>query len=105
MSSIANWSYTNLATVKPVTGRDKYGEPTFGEPYEIKCGWGASSKVGMSDGGQEFIVRHNIYTEDPRPKYLDHVQLNGHTAWEEIKSRQEWEMSAFGDTPDYQLQT
>lgn len=112
MSSIASWSYTNKATVKPVIGRDKYGEPEFGEPYEIACGWsmggqnwGANSKIGMADGGQEFIVRYEIYTEDPRPKYLDHVRLEGHELWEEIKSAREWEMSAFDDTSDYLLQT
>lgn len=107
MSKIARWTYTNTATVKPFLAKDKYGGVTYGEPYPIKCTWTANGTQGQgvrsatTPMGLQFVVKHMIYCEDARPKYLDMVQLNGHAEWEEIKSHTEWDMSPFKDSPDY----
>lgn len=106
MSQTANWSYTNKATVKPRTGNiDKYGDPEYGTEYEIACTWGANAKQAAANAGREFLVKNTIYTEDPRPQYLDMIKLNGSDQWEEIRERQAFDMSFFGEVPDYFLIT
>lgn len=112
MSKVARWSYRNTATVKPRTGEvDKYGQPEYGETYEIACSWGSSAKQykagaeQRSSSGTEYVIKNTIYTEDARPQYLDMIQLNGSTEWEEIRERQEFDMSPFNDVPDYFLIT
>lgn len=106
MSRVARWSYKNTAKVKPRTGNvDKYGNPEYGIEYEISCTWGANAKQAAANAGREFLVKNTIWTEDARPKYLDMIQLNGHSEWEEIRDRQEWDMSPFSDVPDYVLIT
>lgn len=106
MSKIARWSYTNTATIKPFVSRDEWGVITYGPEYQIKCTWTAENKQATTPAGLQFIGRHYIYTEDARPKYLDMVQLKGHSDWEEIKSHTEWDASMFKDPmPDYLLIT
>lgn len=106
LSKVARWSYRNKATVKPRTGEvDKYGQPVYGTEYEIKCTWGSNAKQLAALGGREYVIKNTIYTEDSRPKYLDMIQLNGSTEWEEIRERQEFDMSPFNDVPDYFLIT
>nr|MBO2511803.1 hypothetical protein [Gammaproteobacteria bacterium] len=106
MSKTASWSYTNTATVKPFVSIDPMTqESIYGEEYQIACTWTAKSEQARDDNGAEFVSRHEIFTEDPRPKYLDKIQLNGSTEWEEIRSVTGWDMSPFGETPDYRLVT
>ncbi|MBV7482523.1 hypothetical protein [Bordetella sp. BOR01] len=112
MSNTANWSYTNTATVRPFVRQDLMtGESEYGEPYTIACTWAASNEMERDLGGQsgargaEFIGRHVIYTEDPRPKYLDMIMFDGSNGWEEIRSVTNWDMSFFGETPDFRLVT
>lgn len=112
MSAIARWSYKNTATVKPFLSIDLMtGVTVYGPEYEIACGWVAEAKQERETGGQsgsrgaEFISQHIIYTEDPRPGYLDLILLSGRTDWEQIRSATMWEMAAFNDTPDYKLVT
>lgn len=112
MSNTANWSYANTATVRPFQSVDQWsGETIYGEEYTIACTWTAESQQEREMGGQsgargnEFVSRHIIFTEDPRPQYLDLIQLNGSEEWEEIRSRTQWDMSFFGETPDYRLVT
>lgn len=111
MSSTASWTYTNVATVRPVIGLDEYGGPAFGEQYQIACTWTAESKLETGLGGQsgsrgqEFVSRHTIYTEDPRPQYGDELIFEGSDGWEKIRSRTNWDMSFFGQIPDYKLIT
>lgn len=111
MSSIARWTYTNTADVLPLTGVDEYGKSTYGTPYTIACTWGTDGKqergVGGMSGAQgaELTNTDTIYTEDPRPQRLDKIKLNGHAAYQEIRGRIEYDMSPFGDTPDYELTT
>ncbi|QFY99415.1 glycoprotein [Pseudomonas aeruginosa] len=51
------------------------------------------------------MSRHQIYTEDRRPKYLDLIQFDGSNGWEEIRSVTSWDMSFFGEQPDFLLVT
>lgn len=112
MSATANWSYTNIATVKPFVSIDMMsGQTIYGEPFEIACTWAAKNEMMRAEGGQsgaqgaEFISRHMIYTEDKRPKYLDLIQFDGSDGWEEIRSVTNWDMSFFGEEPDFLLVT
>lgn len=105
MSEIANWSYTNTATITPFIARDKYGKSTYGEPYEIKCTWRAKAQQGVTPAGVQFITNSLIYTEDPRPKYLDMIQLNGSDKQDEIKGVGKDDMSMFAMAPDFILMT
>lgn len=105
MSNTANWSYTNVAQVRPVTGRDKWGAKTYGDEYQIACTWIAEATTHMGQDGREFVGRHTIYTEDTRPQYLDEVMFDGSNGWEEIRARTKWDMSFFKETPDFKLVT
>lgn len=107
MSSIARWSYKYTATVKPFVAYDqRTGETTFGAEYDIACGViGATDQDRMTVGGQEMVAKHIIYTEDDRPKYLDHIKFEGSDGWEEVRHKTFWEMAAFNDVPDYKLMT
>lgn len=105
MSSIARWSYKNVATVRPVLGLGEYGEATYGEPYVIACNWAADNSMSRQEDGQEFVGRHTIYTEDLRPQYGDEIQFEGSAGYERIRSRTVWEAAMFNDTPDAKLVT
>lgn len=111
MSSTANWSYTNVATIRPRIGESEWGGVEYGPEYEIACTWAAVTDqergVGGQSGGQgaELVMKHSIYTEDRRPKYLDLIRFDGSDGWEEIRSVQVWDMSFFDEEPDVLLVT
>lgn len=108
MSAISRWSYTNTATVRPWLSEDGYThEIVYGEPYEIACTWAAESKTMVGANGVEFTSDYIIWSEDPRPKYLDLIKLNtvAETDWQEIRSHMEWDMQMFDDVPDYRTVT
>lgn len=105
MSEVARWTYTNTATVKPLVGVDEWGASTYGPEYTIACTWGTDGKQERRDDGAELVSTDTIYTEDPRPKRLDLIRLNGHDEFQEIRGRVEYDMSFFNDTPDYELKT
>lgn len=109
MSNTANWSYTNTAKVKTRISVDQWsGETVYSEPYEINCTWSAKAQEERDDNGQEFVSKNEIFTEDERPKHLDLILLNGQdeaTDWQEIRSVTSWDMSFFGEVPDYKLVT
>lgn len=107
MSELARWTYTNSATIKPFESVDEWGASTYGTEYEIACTWGTDGKQERQSGanGAELVDTDTIYTEDPRPKRLDMIRLNGHDEFQEIRGRVEWDMSPFGETPDYKLTT
>lgn len=106
MSNTANWSYTNTAQVRPFEGIDLMtGVTTYGDEYEIACTWTAEGNQERSNDGAEFVSRFTIYTEDSRPKYLDMIQLAGDDEWQEIRAHTWWDMSFFGELPDYRLVT
>lgn len=111
MSATASWSYTNSATVKPFEGLDVWGKASYGDEYAIACTWGTDGKQERNVGGQsgaggaELVDGDTIYTEDPRPKRLDMIRLNGHDDFQEIRGRVEYDMTPFGEIPDYKLTT
>ncbi|OWI97528.1 hypothetical protein [Pseudomonas aeruginosa] len=112
MSETSRWSYTNTATVRPFLHFDlSTQEAVYGLEYEIACTWTAKSEQMREEGGQsgargaEFVSRHQIFTEDRRPKYLDLIQFDGSNGWEEIRSVTNWDMSFFGEQPDFLLVT
>ncbi len=105
MSATAAWSYTNTATVRPFTGSGEWGGASYGPEYEIACTWAAKAEQMRDATGAEFVSRSQIFTEDKRPKYLDMIRLNGSEEWQEIRGVTEWDMSPFGEEPDFLLVT
>lgn len=112
MSATANWSYTNVAQVRPFVSRDQWtGEAIYGEAFDIACTWTAEATQERMAGGQggsqgaEFIAKHTIFTEDRRPKFMDLIKFDGSDGWEEIRAVTTWDMSFFGEQPDFKLVT
>ncbi len=114
MSSIAAWSYMYTATVTPVGGVDGVtGETLDGTPYTIACNVVATQNTdirpsgGAASGidGDEWIGRHTIYTEDPRPRKGDMIEFDGSDGQQIIRDRTMWDMTMFDDVPDYKLET
>ena len=106
MSEISRWVYTNTAAVKPFVSIDSWtGQVTYGPEFEIACTWTAEATQQRDQVGSEFVSKYVFFTEDPRPKYLDMIKRNGHDDWDEIRAVTEWDMSPFGDTPDFRLVT
>lgn len=66
MSSLASWSYRAAATIWPMTGRDPYGQPTYGTPYVIACSWEEGGDTKTDANGNEFVPRSTYYFEAPR---------------------------------------
>ena len=112
MSSIARWTYTDIATVTPRLGIDGVtGVDTYGPTYTIKCNVTAitSSDIKPTGGidGDEWIGTHTIYTEDDRPRKGDLISFDGSDGAQIIRDRTFWSMTAFGatETPDFKLIT
>lgn len=111
MSATAAWSYTNTATVRPFeSANGMTGQIEWGPEYQIKCTWTAEAKVfsnPASRGGSEYVSNYIIWSEDPRPKHRDLILLNSPVAneWQEIRDHVEWDMSPFGEIPDYRTTT
>ncbi|MCO3842800.1 hypothetical protein FA119_18715, partial [Pseudomonas aeruginosa] len=72
MSTTANWSYTNTATVRPFLHFDlSTQEAVYGPEYEIACTWVAKGEQVRDNNGAEFVSRHQIsvsYTHLPSPR-------------------------------------
>lgn len=107
MSNTANWSYTNTAKIRPLLGVDKWGAKTYGPEYDIACTWEAVTDQERQGGanGMELLARYTVYTEVATVKPLDMILLNGQTEWQEVRDVLEWDMSFFGETPDYRIMT
>lgn len=108
MSSIPEWTYVNVAKVKPFVRIDLLsGVTEYGDEYEILCDFEIVSEQTRANDGAEFISRHKIYTEDKRPKYLDMILLPMAAGWEEVRFHQGWPMGAFDepDRPDFLMVT
>lgn len=107
MSNTANWSYTNTATVWPITentgGWDNENF-SFGEPYQIACTWKGGGDLAVNQSGNEFVSKMTFYHEDARVKAGDWIaagvetdRLNG----SEIKAHTEYDMSFFNEAKDF----
>lgn len=106
MSKMSEWVYTNTATVRPFLSVDQWSHQiVYGDEYQIDCTWVAKSEQQTDADGNEFVSKYEIFTENPAPKYLDMIQLRGHSEWQEIRSKTEWDFSMFDEEPDFKLVT
>lgn len=64
MSSIANWSYTSVATITPQSTRDEFGDVVPGTPYDLKCAFRIGGDKKYTDkNGIEFTPAITLWTE------------------------------------------
>lgn len=108
MSSIANWSYNSVGVIKPFLGHDMMTqENIYGEPYEIRCDFLGGPVMARSNDGEEFIGTYKVWTEDPRPKYLDWiVSVDEFPINCEVRSHAALPARSLGDPiPDYLMVT
>lgn len=113
MSSIARWSYTEIAEVRPVLAFDAVAQKeVYGEVYQIKCAWQDKAEARISgETGEEFLSTRIYSTEDPRPNFGDDIRpistLIGGDGWQRIKAKDTYPMSMFGkkEKPDFGLVT
>lgn len=105
MSKIASWSYTSRATVKPMIGIDHFsGGLDYGESYAIDCTWISKHELLRDEKGEEFVSSSLIFTEDQRPKPHDMIRINdGFSDFQEIRSREGFDMSFFAEATDFKL--
>lgn len=112
MSATSRWSYTNTATVFPLEaeadGRVGKFQPTYGAPYQIACTWAGGGEKGggkiTGNNGEEFLPAVRYWHEDKRPKYGDLIArgvVTDKSLAAKIKSHIEYDMSFFGEEPDY----
>lgn len=120
MSATANWSYTNVATVYPRTYDDLKTIWVTGTPYLIDCTWSAKNEVAVDGTGKEFTTNLIFFTELKRngvdaamPQRDWYIARGDTTAQADplkavanvIKATSEWDMSPFGEDPDYKIMT
>lgn len=115
MSRTSAWSYTNVATIWPEgSGRDPVTrEPVPVEPYTIACTFEAGGDLQANDNGQEFSPRYTVYHEDKRPIAVGARILIGASstdaappaAAETVRRTGMWDMSFFGEEPDFVIWT
>ncbi len=103
---MARWSYTTQLPCKKLQGVDEWGNETYGAEFSIDCTFAATVEMARDANGQEFVARHNVFTEDFSLVVGDMIGIAGE--WQKIRSVQAWDMSQFGaaDQPlDYKLVT
>lgn len=108
MSETAEWVYTNIATVWPIEGEadgwTNAGE-RYGEPYQIACTWeGGGDETKVAPDGREYLPKYKFYHQDKRPKYGDLIAIGAQTDQlkaGKIQNHVEWDMSFFGEKPDF----
>jgi len=113
MSSLARWSYTETAEVRPVLGFNPLTQDfSFGETYTILCGWQDKAETKIDpDSGEEFTTRRTYSTEDTRPRHGDQIRpvsaLIESQDFQRIRLKESYPMSMFGSTekPDFGLVT
>lgn len=118
MSSIARWSYSNIATVWPVDGLDKYGQPAYGTPYTITCTWQDTGETQTDTTGAEFVPAstywfESAYGDEPsRGDYIAKFDLTAEpdpiaVQAEKIKKVTVYDMTMFGasEVPDWEIFT
>ncbi|EGT5723000.1 hypothetical protein FZI38_11460 [Cronobacter sakazakii] len=86
MSSVANWSYTAIATIwRRLDGQDDYGDPLgYAAPEQILCGYegGLSKRIGSL--GSEIVVKNTIWTEFPLADAGDYILIGDSTETDPI---------------------
>lgn len=120
MSATANWSYTNVATVYPRVYDDWNNTWTNGTPYLIDCTWTANNEVAVDANGKEFTTNLIFFTELKRngvsstmPQRDWYIARGDTSALSDplkaganvIRAVTDWDMSFFGEDPDYKILT
>lgn len=76
MSAAAAWSYTAVATLWPLLGRDDWsGAITYGAPQAVACDYSAKAERRTDATGVEFTTRQIIYTERADIKRGDRIVI------------------------------
>lgn len=76
MSAAAAWSYTAVATLWPLLGRDDWnGSVTYGAPQAVACDYSAKAERRTDALGVEFTTRQIIYTERADIKRGDRIVI------------------------------
>lgn len=76
MSSVANWSYTAVATVWKTLGFSESGDSLgYSEPVAILCDYegGLSKRIGSL--GSEIVVKNTIWTEYTGAEAGDYILI------------------------------
>ena len=119
MSTTANWSYTNIATVWPHTTSAETGggwgggtSDEYGAPYQIACTWvgggDVAVKTATNHNGIEFAPKMTYFHEDKRVKFGDLIArgvTTDRTESDPIQAHDEFDMSFFGEEPDFRSVT
>lgn len=111
MSTTANWSYTNVATVWPHTSSADTGggwgggsSDEYGAPYQIACTWVGGGETATNNKGVEFAPKMTYFHEDKRVKFGDLIArgvTTDRTESDPIQAHDEFDMSFFGEEPDF----
>lgn len=75
MTAIARFSYTQPCTIWPLTGKDKYGRPTFGTPVALLCDYGFDKNNSTDVKGNEIVQKNTFWTEYQGAKIGDYIML------------------------------
>jgi len=51
------------AVVWPFTGQNEFNEPTFGEPFEIRCRWDDMAVLFRTPSGDELTSKAVVYPD------------------------------------------
>lgn len=110
MSATSRWVYTNVSTVWPNLGRDpRTREPLWGEPFVIACTFKNMGATQTDNNGEEFVPQDTIWHENPAPISAgDRVLIGRDVSYEAppvdakpIRKVGGWDMSFFGENPDF----
>lgn len=75
MTAIARWSYTQPCTIWLLTGKDKYGKPTFDAPVSIMCDYGFDKNNSTDAKGNEIVQKNTFWTEYQEAKIGDYIMI------------------------------
>lgn len=101
-----DWAHTSEIRCQEPATRDEWsGTEVAGEEYTVDGTWQVSEAVApiLGGDGKEFVPRHTVFTNDPKPKYLHKIKIGDE--WETVMAVQSWDRSMFGEPPTYKLET
>lgn len=114
MSATSRWSYTNVATLWTEGPRDPYtGVPGWSGPHHIACTFETMGETQTDDSGQQFVPQDTVWHENPMAiKAGDRIVIgesldipNPPANAKIVRKVGMWDMSFFGESPDYVLFT